>query len=79
MSSERGAGGASTADVLDRPVAAIEREEQRPAQCVEPGAVAAVDELHYLGDGVTDFSGRIAWLAQLRGMLREMPWIRAVM
>ena len=36
--------------------------------------MAAVDELHYLGDGVTDFSGRIAWLAQLR----EMPWIRAV-
>jgi hypothetical protein len=34
------------ADVLDRPVAAIEREERRPAQCVEPGDVAAVDELH---------------------------------
>jgi hypothetical protein len=41
--------------------------------------VAVVDELHYLGDRATDFSGRIAWLAQLRGMLREMPWIRAVM
>ena len=28
----------------------MDREEQRPAQCVAPGAVAAVDELHYLGD-----------------------------
>jgi hypothetical protein len=70
-----GSGRREHADVLDRPVAAIEREEPRPAQCVEPGAAAAVDEPHYLGDGVTDFSGRIAWLAQLR----EMPWIRAVL
>ena len=43
MSSEPRSGRREHADLLDRPVAAIEREEQRPAQCVEPGAVAAVD------------------------------------
>jgi len=26
-----------------------------------------------------DFSGRVAWLRDLRRMLQAMPWIRAVM
>jgi hypothetical protein len=51
----------------------------RPAQCVEPSAAPAADALHYPGHVATDLSGRIARLARLGGMLREMPWIRAVM
>ena len=32
-----------------------------------------------LAETNTDFSGRVRWLADLRRMLRGMPWIRAVM
>jgi Glycosyl hydrolase family 26 len=32
-----------------------------------------------LAETNTDFSGRVGWLSRLRRMLREMPWIRAVM
>jgi hypothetical protein len=32
-----------------------------------------------LAETNTDYAGRVAWLSDLRAMLRRMPWIRAVM
>jgi hypothetical protein len=34
-------------------------------------SVASVTVPHYVSDGVADFSGRIAWLAQLREIIRN--------
>jgi hypothetical protein len=32
-----------------------------------------------LAETNTEYDGRVAWLSDLRAMLRSMPWIRAVM